>query len=118
MTQPVTPQLDRGNIRRQLWTPEYDRFILYPNGWLIGVFLENDPRNPGYMSGDFEITDDNMALFGSFHWEFAMASAGIVFPEPLPNVNAAQPYWLRRGERTDIDGPVIPVFVSTIGVWH
>lgn len=114
---PVVPKLDQASVRRQLWTPEYESISLIPCGWLVAVLLENVPQSAGCMSGSFEVTDESLALYGSFRWEYAMASAGVVLAEPVPNFNAAAPYLVRRGERGETDGPVLPVTVYTVGVW-
>jgi hypothetical protein len=110
--------LNRASIVRLMWNPQYESMTLSANGWLHAVTLENVPSQPGYMSGDFEVTDVTGApLFGSFHWEYAMNSAGMIFAEPLPNFNTATPYSVRRLPRTEDDGPVLPVIVSLIGAW-
>lgn len=110
--------MDRASIVRLMWNAEYDSIRLNANGWLYAVTLENVPTLPGYMSGEFEVTDvKEAALFGSFYWEYAMNSCGMIFAEPLPNFNAATPYSVRRLPRTADDPPVLPAIVSLIGAW-
>lgn len=112
------PILDKATIVTNTWPldSDYNSITLWPTGWLIGVLLENI-IGQGYGSGEFEITDLTYRQFGKFYWEYSYNSAGIIFPKPLPNINTATPYLIRRCKRALSDPPIVTVKVHTIGCW-
>jgi len=93
-------------------------------GYLLGVSLRNighymprDPNPDAPAASSWEISDwDGTALYGGpFYWGWAMASCGIVFPEPLPNMNSATGYWLHR---LTPEGDCPGVQLITMQVWQ
>jgi hypothetical protein len=115
---------DRAHLRIDRVSEKYDSFTLAPGGWLIAVTVQLDRGRPDFTWPDgmdrneplhVEIIDANgAALYGSFNIDCHMGydQGGIVFEEPMPNVNTACPYWVQ------FKGAHPPVLVYSLNCWH
>jgi hypothetical protein len=98
------------------------KHTLRPGGWLIAVMAEIDTTLPAWGEGqrekyesEVEITDysGGQALYGKFTIRHGIGyyKGGIVFDEPLPNMDTANPYILETREFTP------PLIVHSLGCW-
>jgi hypothetical protein len=117
---------DRAHARIEAWSAGYDTMYLIPGGWLIAVTVQIDrgrrdfawpegmPRNEPL---HFEVTDGSLgaALYGSFdvNHHIGYDQGGIVFDEPLPNVDTTMPYVIHA-----TNGPLPAVRVYSLNCWH
>jgi hypothetical protein len=111
----MTPDYEAVHVDRYNMGGEYTEYMIPPTGFLaaVGVMLLDYGSSPEPM--DFEITGpDHVALFGKFtvHTELGFHKGGVMFPEPIPNMNVAVPYIL-----------VAPsghprLEITTVGMWQ
>jgi hypothetical protein len=98
---PYTDQLvyDEYRLNPKTWPHPYMK--LNPGGWLTAIMVRKHLNN---LDMHFEITDEDYnALYGEFTVWPDMNCGGLILPEPIPNMNAANGYWLRLPENmTDI----------------
>lgn len=63
------------------------------SGWLTAIMVRKYQSN---LDMHFEITDEDYnGLYGEFTVRPEMNCGGLILPEPIPNVNAANGYWLK-----------------------
>jgi hypothetical protein len=115
---------DRAHLEFEFRLPAgISKYTLRPGGWLIAVMAEIDTTKPAWHEGlgekyesEVEITDysGGRALYGKFTiWHGrGFHKGGIVFDEPLPNIDTANPYVLETREFTP------PLIVHSLGCWH
>jgi hypothetical protein len=99
-------QRNKAHMRKESWGPDYSQLMLAPGGWLIAVTVQLDRRDGNFRWPEgfdlneplhIEVTEANgTPLYGGFDIDIhnGYDQGGIVFDEPLPNVNTATPYML------------------------
>jgi hypothetical protein len=95
------PDYDQCLVERAPWPKENGLYYLPPTGYLMAICLSPVTLMP--ISDDvesraeFEVTEPNgIALYRTIRWHYAMNQCGIMFREPMPNINASTPYTLKR----------------------
>src|ERR1700677_1381303 len=90
---PYTDELvyDEYRLKLEYFSAPY--LHLNPGGWLTAIMVRKYTAN---MDMHFEITgEDYNSLYGEFTVYPQMNCGGLMLPEPIPNVNAANGYWLK-----------------------
>jgi hypothetical protein len=84
-----------------LWLGQYAAYSLPPTGYLVAVTINPGKELPAgddlNWRAEFEVTDENWApLYEVIRWDWPMGKCGVMFKEPMPNMNAAHGYWIKR----------------------
>jgi hypothetical protein len=95
------PDYDQTLTEVGTWSEKDGLYFLPATGYLVAICLTPVTLMPVSDEVDcraeFEVTEPNgLPLYRTIRWRYAMSQCGIMFKEPIPNMNAACPYVLKR----------------------
>lgn len=95
-----TPDYNQVLLTSFHWSGEYESFRLPPGGWLIAITIQPGidmpkPEPDALYRAEYEVTDED-ALYGTIRWQLPLSSCGIMFPQPIVNMNSRSPYLIKR----------------------